>query len=264
MCGRYALDVTGTDLAAVFGAVPGTAEAWSPSWNVTPSSLVPVIRRQASEIRVDLLRWGLVPAWSGDPGVGARMINARSETIRTRPSFRDSFRDARCLVPIRGFYEWTGGGRRRRPMAVRAVDGGLLALAGVWARSVMDDGTMLETFSIVTSDAGPTLARIHHRMPVILRDDDADRWLDARHPADGGPSAEELESMLARANDRGLRVHPDRKVSLNFLDAKTALWTALPGLVGSPGAPSCALGPLWACLACRPVLFGRLLDALGL
>ena len=208
MCGRYALDVTGTDLAAVFGAVPGTAEAWSPSWNVTPSSLVPVIRRQASEIRVDLLRWGLVPAWSGDPGVGARMINARSETIRTRPSFRDSFRDARCLVPIRGFYEWTGGARRRRPMAVRAVDGGLLALAGVWARSVMDDGTMLETFSIVTSDAGPTLARIHHRMPVILRDDDPDRWLDARHPADGGPSAEELESMLASADDRELRVHP--------------------------------------------------------
>ena len=93
-------------------------------------------------------------------------------------------------------------------MAVRAVDGFLLTLAGVWARSVMEDGSLLETFSIVTSDAGPTLARIHHRMPVILRGDDADRWLDARHPADGGPSAEELESMLGRADDRGLRVHP--------------------------------------------------------
>lgn len=207
MCGRYALDVTGEAIATAFGAGLGSAETWSPSWNVAPTCEAPVIRMQDEEARVDVLRWGLVPSWSSDPSGGARMINARAETVHDKPAYRRAFRERRCLVPVRAFYEWAGAKGRRRPFAIRSDRDELLVLAGLWEAARQADGTMLETFTIVTTAAGSGLDSIHHRMPVILCEADRDHWLGRSSPGPDDISTDSARSILARATDRGLRIH---------------------------------------------------------
>ena len=167
-----------------------------------------MIRHREGRARIDLLRWGLVPEWSSDLGGGPGLINARAETLESKPSFRQSYACARCLVPIRAYYEWHVEAGSRRVSAIRASDHALLALAGIWAFWKQKDGGRLETFAIVTQAAGPSLKSIHHRMPVILHGSNRDRWLDHRDAEDGGPKPAELRLILERAGDDGLCFHP--------------------------------------------------------
>ena len=235
MCGRYALDVCAMEIASAFQVGLGSAGPWSASWNIAPTRLVPVIRLRDGQAKVDLLRWGLVPEWSSDPEGGVGLINARAETIDVRPSFRHSYAHARCVVPVRAFYEWQGEGRRRRPLAIRASDDGLVALAGIWACWKEEDGGRLETFAIVTKAAGPFLEPIHHRMPVMLNGQDRDRWLDHRGAEDGGPKPAECRSILNRAGDGGLRVHPvSNRVGSPANDDSHLLDEQLPGATDHP------------------------------
>ena len=221
MCGRFALDVTGSEIAAAFadglGAIPGleigSAADWSPRWNIAPTQVAPVIRRGGDGgLRLDSLRWGLVPSWSGDPGIGSRMINARSESVHEKPSYREPFRVTRCIVPIRAFYEWTSMGGVKVPHAVRGGDGVLLALAGLWTRADRIPGAegdgMLESFTILTTAPNASFASIHDRMPVILDDGDRGTWLDHRSESEGGPTPSRLRGMLRACDDRRLRWHP--------------------------------------------------------
>lgn len=208
MCGRFALDVTGEEMAAAFGVQAGSARSWTPRWNVAPTDSCPVIRSFEGESRLDSLRWGLVPSWCDDPSIGSRMINARAETVETTASYRGPFARTRCLVPIRAFYEWRRDGRgKARPVAILRDDGELSTLAGLWTRTdrITDDGSV-ETFTILTTAAGSNLESVHHRMPVILSGLDRDRWLDERPAESGGPSIEELRAMVGRASDRGLGI----------------------------------------------------------
>lgn len=207
MCGRYALDAGADEIASAFQVGVGSATAWSASWNIAPTLMVPVIRNPEGTPRLELLRWGLVPEWSTNHGRGPVLINARCETIDEKPAFRSSFRNARCIVPIRAFYEWSGDRRRRHVWAIRDEGDALYGLAGIWSSCDQEDGTRLSTFSIVTKAAGPALHSIHDRMPVILRGGDRDRWLDHRRPEDGGPDRSACRSMLEKADDRGLRIH---------------------------------------------------------
>lgn len=209
MCGRYALDVTGEEIAVAFRAGLGSAAAWQPSWNIAPTRRVPVVRHGRAGLQVDLLRWGLVPAWADDAGMGGRLINARCETVREKPAYRESFRRRRCLVPIRAFYEWHREGRSpARPVAVRGDGAGLLGLAGLWASWHSAEGESLETFTILTTAAGPWLRAVHDRMPVVLRTEDATVWLDHRTAEAGGPDEERLAMVLAAATDGGLVMEP--------------------------------------------------------
>ena len=248
MCGRYALDVTGEAIAAAFQACLGSADAWCPSWNVAPTRDAPVIRRFKGEVRVDALRWGLVPPWSKDPSEGARMINARAETIAAKPAYRNAFRERRCLVPVRAFYEWMGPAGRRRPVAIRSRTEELLVLAGLWETVERGEGRILETFTIVTTAAGPALEPIHHRMPVILRGVDRDHWLDQEVRDPHGIGTGSPGSVLASATDGGLRFHavskrvgsvrndgPDllEEVSLESLEREDELPDG-PGLFDDP------------------------------
>jgi putative SOS response-associated peptidase YedK len=124
------------------------------------------------------LKWGLVPRWAKDPAVGNRLINARAETVTEKPSFRDAFKRRRCLVPLDGFYEWSRRGDRKRPFYFHMRDGEPFAVAGLW--EVWEgDGGPLETCTLLTTGANELLAPYHDRMPVILRPEDYDRWLDA-------------------------------------------------------------------------------------
>jgi putative SOS response-associated peptidase YedK len=179
MCGRYRLSRRKQVLAEHFGADYADGE-WEPRYNVAPTQHVPVVRQDAEEpIRhISPMRWGLIPYWATDAGIGARMINARSETVAVKPAFREPIEKRRCLVPADGFYEWQRSGRGKQPFCFEVGDRDLFAFAGLWDRWRATDGVMVETCTILTTAPNPLLADVHDRMPVILAPDDYDLWLD--------------------------------------------------------------------------------------
>ncbi len=201
MCGRYLLTSPLEALRRVFG-VRDSAPNLSARWNIAPTQDAAVVRLRdprghaRGERELALLRWGLVPYWASDPGIGSRMINARGETLADKPAFRSAFKARRCLVPADGFYEWptkgqhmeagqhapspsSAPGRSRAPVLVRRRDGAPFAFAGLWERWVRPEGGVLESFAIVTTAANEMLTPYHDRMPVILDPGDHDAWLDA-------------------------------------------------------------------------------------
>ena len=200
MCGRYATTRSDADLSLLFDAVSVTEEL-GPSWNVAPTDPVPVIRVSKSHDArvVDTARWGLVPPWATDLRGGARMINARSETVATSPAFAPSFARRRCLVPADGWYEWIRDGKQRQAYYMTPLDGSVLAFAGLW--SAWGPESVLTT-SVLTTAALGGLARVHDRMPLILARDRWDDWLAGGGVADEllrPPSPETLESLEIRA-----------------------------------------------------------------
>lgn len=180
MCARYEIDAPPEDLAEVFALAE--VPAVKPRWNAAPTQLLPVVRAAEDGARhIDLLRWGLVPAWADDPKIGSRMINARSETVTTKPSFRSALRRRRCLVPVTGFYEWTGEAGRKRASIFRVGGGRPFALAGLWETwRGAGDANPLVTFTILTTSANEVVARLHDRMPVVVAPGDHATWLDPR------------------------------------------------------------------------------------
>ena len=180
MCGRYELHSHPAAIALAFGlSHPPDLQA---RYNIAPMTDVTIVR-MAADGRRELvrMRWGLVPRWAKDPSIGARLINARGETLADKPSFQMPYRRHRCLLPADGFYEWrtvAGDDRRKQPMHIGMRDGSLFGLAGLFERWRSDDGTVLDTCAIVTTEANALLRPIHDRMPVIVAPDDYARWLD--------------------------------------------------------------------------------------
>ena len=167
---------------------------------------------RASARELVMLRWGLVPFWAKDPGIGNKMINARAETAHEKPAFRNSFTKRRCLVVTDGFYEWKKEAEGKQPYWIHRPDGRPFAFAGLWSRwdggkdgELAEGEEPLETFTILTCPALPELREVHHRMPVILAREDQDGWLDpANHDRDA------LAAMLRRPVGSGLEL---RRVS---------------------------------------------------
>jgi putative SOS response-associated peptidase YedK len=175
MCGRFAQKSSAKKIAKKFKVeeVPPLAERY----NVAPSQVVLAVREGSGAREATLLRWGLVPRWAKDPGIGNKLINARSETVTEKPSFREAFSRRRCLVPVDGFYEWSRRGERKRPFFFRMRDGEPFAIAGLWERWEGEGGT-LESCTLLTTGANELLAPHHDRMPVIIKPEDYDGWLD--------------------------------------------------------------------------------------
>jgi putative SOS response-associated peptidase YedK len=205
MCGRYATTRSDADLSLLFDAVNVT-EGLEPSWNVAPTDPVPLVRisgRQGGRV-LDTAKWGLVPPWSPDLRSGARMINARAETVATSPAFAPSFAKRRCLVPADGWYEWVRAGRSKQayymtPLAGSALGGAPLAFAGIWTMSAE-----MMTCSIITTAALGGLAEVHDRMPLILPRERWPEWL-----AGGGDPAGLLQPMTP-AELEAIEVRPVR------------------------------------------------------
>jgi putative SOS response-associated peptidase YedK len=178
MCGRYELHTHPAAIALAFG-LPFPPEI-RPRYNIAPTQDVPVVRLSRSgERELAQVRWGLVPRWAKDPSIGTRMINARAETLADKPAYRMALRHHRCLVPADGFYEWKprpGGGKQ--PMHVGMKDGAPFALAGLTERWLSPEGEVLDTCTIVTTEANALLAPLHDRMPLIIAPEDYERWLD--------------------------------------------------------------------------------------
>ncbi len=184
MCGRYSNLMPPEAMRRLFGTV-GPPPNVAPGFNCAPTQALPVVRRGREGRQLVLMRWGLVPPWSKGPGSGVTLINARAETVATKPAYRDAFRHRRCLVPCDGFYEWWQEGKLRRPYRITMRDGSPFALAGVWDRWPDPAGPWLESFAVIVTDANPLVAEIHDRMPVILPEANWQSWLDPdfRDPA---------------------------------------------------------------------------------
>ncbi|MFA6109054.1 MAG: SOS response-associated peptidase, partial [Candidatus Latescibacterota bacterium] len=159
-----------------------------PRYNLAPTQPVAAVVQRDRRV-LELLTWGLVPSWSKDPSGGVHAINARAETLTTKPAFRNALQRRRCVVLASGFFEWRHEGRDRVPMFIRLADGRPLGLAGLWEEWTSAEGEPLRTCTIITVAANPFLASIHDRMPAILEPAAVSRWLD--------PNAAGAEPLLA-------------------------------------------------------------------
>jgi len=187
MCGRFGLKTTFSTLAKLLRAEPIADLEWGPDFNIAPTDPAPVLFMDDGVPRLALFRWGLVPFWADDPRAGARMINARGDTIATKPAFRESFERRRLLVPASGWYEWIHAPalapRSDKPQPYWLHQGDhILMLAGIWSRWRDRQGQVLDTFAIATTDASPGTRAIHDRMPVVLDPEEQALWMDPNTP----------------------------------------------------------------------------------
>ncbi|MEX1218600.1 MAG: SOS response-associated peptidase [Acidimicrobiales bacterium] len=212
MCGRFTSTTSSSDLAAYFESETDLINE-EPNFNVTPTSDIRVVREDDNgQRRIDLLSWGLVPQWAESPAMGSRLINARSETVAEKPSFRSAFRHRRCLIPVDGFYEWVAlpGSSKKCPVYVSAKDSHPLAFAGIWETwknrnfdGQDGDSHELHSCAIITGPPNELLRPLHDRMPMILERPQWSEWLrtDER-------SVPFLESLLMPASESLLQWWP--------------------------------------------------------
>jgi putative SOS response-associated peptidase YedK len=171
MCGRFTLRTPHNLLVERF--MLATAPEWPPRYNIAPTQDTLVIRAQEGQRIATPRRWGLIPSWAKDPKIGNSLINARSETVAEKPTFRSAFKRRRCLIPANGYYEWKREGKLKLPHLYQVRGGEPFAFAGLWER-----WQELETFTVLTTIANELAAKVHDRMPVVLSLMDCDRWLD--------------------------------------------------------------------------------------
>jgi putative SOS response-associated peptidase YedK len=201
MCGRFALKTSAKELQRYYHTK--NAMEYHARYNIAPSLPVLTIHNAPDKIRImDIMRWGLVPSWAKDISIGNRMINARSETLEEKPSFRNAFKRRRCIIPASGFYEWHA--KTRDPYYFSSAEG-VLSLAGIWEHWQSADGSELYSCAILTTSANRLLQPVHERMPVILKPDGIDLWLS---PAE---DTKLLKPLLQPYDDNMLRAWPISK-----------------------------------------------------
>lgn len=202
MCGRFALIVDASVLADVFDVDPPRELA--PRFNIAPTQMIPIIRTGSGKPReCAMVRWGLIPSWAKDEKTGARMINARGETVAEKPSFRSAVNDRRCLIPASGFYEWVTTQSGKQPHYIHFEDGRPFAFAGLWERWSKGEGGPLDTCTIITTKPNERIADLHDRMPVILPPERYDEWLRCEPLA-----ADRLRDILVPHPAEGMDVYP--------------------------------------------------------
>ena len=182
MCGRFTIDISPGLLVEIFGLAE--RPVITPRYNVAPTQQVPVIRRYGDgQNHLDFLHWGLIPSWAQDKSIGSRLINARSETVTEKPSFKQAIRYRRCLVLGSGFYEWKQEGKAKQPWLIRLKDGAPMVFAGLWETWKSVEGEAMESCTILTTASNWLVEPLHDRMPVILHPDEYRTWLE-RHTTD--------------------------------------------------------------------------------
>lgn len=181
MCGRFVGYRDHEALGAHF-AIDRVEADISPSYNVAPRQRIPVLVRIGDKNVLRAFQWGLVPFWAKDPSIGNRLINARSETVQDKPAFREAFKRRRCLIPADGFYEWKGPPGRKQPVFISLPGDRPFGFAGLWEVWDAKGGAAapLYTCTILTMAASDAIEDIHHRMPVILKPETYQDWLDER------------------------------------------------------------------------------------
>ena len=205
MCGRFALFHSAEAIAEAFRVEPIDLP---PRYNIAPSQPVAAIVQLHNEPKRKLhwLRWGLIPSWAKDPAIGYKLINARAETASEKPSFRSAFKHRRCLIPSDGFYEWQrleGSKSKKQPYYFSLTDNTPFAFAGLWERWESKEGDIVETCTILTTDANDLVSPIHDRMPAILSPEDYNLWLDPNFTR-----SDSLQAMLKPYPAEAMKVYP--------------------------------------------------------
>ncbi len=179
MCGRFSQSFTWAEIQNFYNLLNELAPNLKPSWNVAPTQDIGVIgaKEGADRLGFTRMRWGLVPYWAKDISIGAKLINARADSLAAKPAFRDAVARRRCIIPASGFYEWQGTGAAKTPWYITTVSGEPLSFAGLWERWKSPEGEWLRSATIITTDANTTLRPLHNRMPVVLDRADVERWL---------------------------------------------------------------------------------------
>jgi putative SOS response-associated peptidase YedK len=180
MCGRYELHTPVEEIARRFdAALTEEAAALPPRYNIAPTLRVPVVRATAQGREVEAMTWGLLPGWAKD-AAGVKPINARAETVFEKPMFRNAIKRRRCLVPADGFYEWRAGPAGKQPFHIGMADDSPFAFAGIWEYWAKPDHEPVVSCAVLVTAANELMAKIHDRMPVIVRPEHYPAWLDAK------------------------------------------------------------------------------------
>lgn len=175
MCGRFTLTVDPEELARAFNLT--TVPDFAPRYNIAPTQNALVITAERPA-EAQFMRWGLIPSWAKDPAMGAKLINARSETAPEKPSFRTALKKRRCIIPVSGFFEWQAQAGGKQPLYITITDSPLVALAGLWENWRDPAGQDVRTFTILTTAANDFMRSFHDRMPVILHREDWPVWME--------------------------------------------------------------------------------------
>jgi putative SOS response-associated peptidase YedK len=213
MCGQFTFHPT----EAVYKRfqLSNRLDSLVPRYNIAPGQMVPVIIAQSPRWIV-LMRWALIPDWAKDDKTAYNMMNARVETLTQRPAFRGLLSHNRCLVPASGFYEWQGAGRDKTPYDIHPEGQPYLAFAGLYDVWINPHGEELSTFTIITTEADPCMARLHNRTPVVVARDLEDDWLDTDIT-----STSEVLGLLERSAGVPLDAYPvSRMVNKPSVDGK--------------------------------------------
>lgn len=207
MCGRFANLLPNDAMAQLFAATPANDLPEVPNFNICPTNQVHAVTSQDGQRRLSAMRWGFIPHWYKSATDGPLLINARAETIARKPAFREACRSRRCLIPATGFYEWTkDADGKRLPWYITSKDGAQLGFAGIW-QSWGSEAAM-NTCAIITTAATHQISHIHHRMPVLIWQDDWPLWL-----GEAGKKAAPL--MIAPPEDAVKFWRVDRAVNSN-------------------------------------------------
>jgi putative SOS response-associated peptidase YedK len=207
MCGRFVITSPPAALRQIFGYIE--QPNFPPRHNIAPTQPIPVVIVEHGIRHFRLMRWGLLPAWVKDPGKFTLLINARAETVKEKPAFKNAIKRRRCLIPADGYYEWQASEKRKRPHFIHRRDGAPIGLAGLAETWIGPNGEELDTVAIVTAPASADLAVLHHRVPVTIEPGDFDRWLDC--------SDDDAETVMAllRAPDEGCFVWHEISTRVN-------------------------------------------------
>lgn len=207
MCGRFVVSYTYQELLEFLGGAFDIfdldVDVNLPKYNIGPGQKVISIISDGEKYRAGTLKWGLVPSWAKDEKIGYKMINARSETITEKPSYKSLFRNKRCLILADGFYEWKKTETKKQPMYIQTKDRQMFLFAGLWSSYQKPDGTKLYTTTIITTSANEMMSDIHDRMPVILDLEQAKVWLDMNIK-----DRSVLQSLLQPYDSTKMTYHP--------------------------------------------------------
>ena len=206
MCGRFRQTSSAETIARAFNLT--NVPPQKPQYNIAPTQTIATVVSSSPEGKREFreLRWGLIPSWAKEQKIGAKLINARAETVAEKPSFRSAFRKRRCLIIANGFYEWQNQKGEKQPFCIQRKDEQIFAFAGLWERWQAPEGKSVESCTIITTEANEIMAPIHKRMPVILNSQDYHLWLDRKITA-----KEQLQPLLVPYDSKVMKVYPVSK-----------------------------------------------------
>lgn len=203
MCGRFTLSANSDAIQSVFPWLTIPAESLSPRYNIAPSQAIAVVPNDGKQT-LDFFKWGLIPSWAKDPKIGNRMINARSETLHEKPSFKSGLKYHRCLILADGFYEWSKKANepKKTPFYFYKKDRQPFAFAGLWETWLSPDGSEIKSATIITSEPNEIVKPFHNRMPVIVKPELYSLWL-----SQDQKNQKELKSIFETFPNDLLAVH---------------------------------------------------------